>query len=107
MQCSYCETEKRHARPARPSKPACHCISRATPPAAGTPRGTRRRPGAKSVQIPLHAHEEEAQIVVLVLVGVQDVGPVPVQKARDAGDDPFPVGTVNQKGCGVRHGLSL
>ena len=49
---------------------------------------------SKSVQVPLDPHEEQPQVVVLVLIGVEDVGAVGVQKVRDGGDNPLPVGAV-------------
>jgi len=52
------------------------------------------------VQRPLDAHEEQAQVLVLVLVRVQDVGAVRVEKIGDGRDQPLAVGTIDQqRGC--------
>jgi hypothetical protein len=39
--------------------------------------------------------------LVLVLVGVQDVGPVRVQEVGDGGDQPLTVGAVDQQDGGI------
>src|ERR1035441_3228255 len=57
----------------------------------------------KILEIPLHAHEEEAEIGVLMLIGMQDVGAVPVQETGNAGYDALAVGAVNQKNSGIWH----
>src|SRR5262249_40590529 len=48
----------------------------------------------KAGQVPLDARQEQPALRVLMLVGVQDVGVVLVEKLRHRGGDPFPVGTV-------------
>jgi hypothetical protein len=44
--------------------------------------------------------------VVLVLVGVQNVRAVLVEKAGNAGDQSFAVGTIDEKNGGVFHAIS-
>src|SRR5262249_39160407 len=48
-------------------------------------------------------HEEEAQLVILMLVGVKNVGAALVKQAGDAGDESLAVGAVDQENCGVFH----
>ena len=48
-------------------------------------------------QSPLDAHEEEAQFVVLVLIGVQDVRAPLIEQRRNPGHQPRPVGTIDQQ----------
>ena len=59
---------------------------------------------AKLLEVPFDAHQEQVALAVLVLVGVQDVGIVPVQEFADGGNDPLAVGTVDQQDGGVLHG---
>ena len=54
-------------------------------------------------QVPFDAHEEEAEIVVLVLIGVENIGSPIVQKTGDRGDNSFAVGAMDQENGGVRH----
>ena len=54
-------------------------------------------------EVPLDAHEEQAALGVLVLVGVQDVGVVAVEELADGGDDPLAVGAVDEQDGGVLH----
>src|SRR5581483_3392335 len=48
------------------------------------------------------AHEERFIRAIGVLLGIENVGPVPEKKARDCGDDPLPVGTNDRQDTGVR-----
>jgi hypothetical protein len=52
-------------------------------------------------QSPLHTHEEEAQLVILMLVGVKDVGALRVEQAGDASHQAFPVRAVDEQDCAV------
>ena len=53
-------------------------------------------------------HEEEAQLCVLVLVGVQNIAAVREQKIRDGGYQSLAIGGVQQQDCAFVHGsLSL
>ena len=52
---------------------------------------------------PLDAHEEQLQLVVLVLVGVKDVGSMRVKEVGDSGHYPPAIGAVNQQDGGVLH----
>jgi len=51
----------------------------------------------ESRQVPLDAHQEQAHLVVNVLVGLQDVHAVLKDKIRNARHQPFPVGARNQQ----------
>jgi len=48
------------------------------------------------VEYPLDPHEEQAGLVILVLVGVDDIGAKPVEQSGNAGDQAFAIGTVDQ-----------
>ena len=50
---------------------------------------------------PLHAHEEQPQILILVLIGVQDVRAVRIQKVGNCGDQALAVGAIDQENGGV------
>ena len=54
-------------------------------------------------QVPFDAHEEQLALRVLVLVGVEDVGVVPVQELADGGDDAFAVRAIDQQDGSVLH----
>jgi hypothetical protein len=56
-----------------------------------------------AVEIPFHAHEEQAKIVIVVLIGVEDVGPVFVQQPGNTGHESLPVGAVDQQNGCVLH----
>jgi hypothetical protein len=56
----------------------------------------------------LDAHEEESKLHVLMLVGVEDVGVVLMNKeVGDGGDETFAVGAVNEENGGTGHGVGL
>jgi hypothetical protein len=57
----------------------------------------------KVIERPFDAHKEEASLVVLMLVGVNDVGAVLVQDAGDGGDETFAVGTGDEQNGGILH----
>src|SRR5580658_5411223 len=57
----------------------------------------------ESVQRPLDAHKKEPSIVILMLVGVNDVRSVTVQKASDPGDEALAVRAGDQHDGGVFH----
>ncbi len=70
--------------------------------------GKGREGGFESVEVeaverPLHAHEEQAEVVVDVLVGVQDIGAALVEKPRHARHKAFAIGAVDQKNSGIFH----
>ena len=50
----------------------------------------------RPVQRPLDAHEEQAEVVILVLVGVKNVGAMLVEQAGDAGHQALLVRAVDQ-----------
>jgi len=60
-------------------------------------RRERRVGDVESVEIELDAHEEAPAFVVAMLGGVEDVGAVLEQEARNRRDEPLRVGAVNQK----------
>lgn len=52
----------------------------------------------------LDAHEEEAKLDVLVLVGIEDVGVVLLnEEVGNGGDETFAVGAVDEKNSSLRH----
>ena len=53
--------------------------------------------GRAGGQFPLHAHEEEAQLVVAMLVRMQDIGAVGVEHGGDARDEALAVGAIDQQ----------
>jgi hypothetical protein len=63
------------------------------------PKGIDR----KVIERPFDAHKEEAGLVVLVLVGVNDVGAVLVQDAGDRGDEAFAVWAGDEQNSGILH----
>ena len=54
----------------------------------------------------LDAHEEEVLLVVLMLVGVEDVCAVLIEHAGDTGHQTATVGAVDKENSGVFHALS-
>jgi len=58
---------------------------------------------ARSVQRPLHAHEEEAQFVVLMLVGVEDVRSMLVEHRGNTRDQTSPVRAIDEQNSGFFH----
>jgi hypothetical protein len=54
-------------------------------------------------EAPLDAHEEQAEIVVLVLIGMQDVRTVLVEEPGNAGHQPFTVRAIDEKNSCVFH----
>ena len=60
----------------------------------------------EAVQLPLDAHEEEAQVVVDVLVGVQNVRAALVEQPRNARHQALAIGAIDQQNGGIFHVLS-
>ena len=56
---------------------------------------------------PLDAHEKQAEIVVLVLVGMQNIGAVLVEQARHPRHQPLAVGTMDQQNRCIFHPLQI
>ncbi len=52
------------------------------------------------VQRKFDAHEEESEVDVLMLVGVQDIGVVMDEEVGDGGNDALAVRTIDQEDCG-------
>jgi hypothetical protein len=48
-------------------------------------------------EVPLDAHEKKTESMILMLIGMQNVGAMARQKARNRGDDALAVRTVNQQ----------
>ncbi|MCU1224030.1 MAG: hypothetical protein JWQ42_2123 [Edaphobacter sp.] len=72
--------------------------------------GLKRSPKAiqiEPLQQPFDPHEEELFVMVLMLIGMRDIGPEAVQHSRDRGDQPFLVRAGNQKNSGFSHGKIL
>jgi hypothetical protein len=61
------------------------------------------QPQIEARQVPLHPHQEQPRLAVLVLVGMQDVGVVPVEKIGDGGDQTLAVGAGDEEDGGVAH----
>ena len=77
-------------------------------PAARRRRGSALRRKSDVVGGELDAHEEEAKLDVLVLVGVEDVGVVLLdEEVGDGGDETFAVRAVDEKNGGLGHGAEL
>ncbi len=56
----------------------------------------------------LDAHEEEAKLDILMLVGVEDIGVVLLhKKIGNGGDETFAVGAVDEENGGLGHGAAL
>ena len=62
-----------------------------------------RKTGTAVRQAPLDAHEEEAQFVVLVLVGVEDVGAAFIEQRRDARHQALAVRAIDEQNGGIFH----
>jgi hypothetical protein len=54
--------------------------------------------------VPLDTHEEQVALLVLVLVGMEDVGVVAIEEVGHGGDDALAVGAVDQEDAGLCHG---
>src|ERR1035438_9460034 len=57
----------------------------------------------ESFQRPFDAHKKQAGLVVLMLIGVGDVGAVSIEKACHGCDQAFTVRTVDQENSGIGH----
>jgi hypothetical protein len=57
----------------------------------------------KVIQRPFHPHEKQAGLVVLVLVGVDNVGSVLIKNAGDRGDKAFAVRARDKEDGGILH----
>jgi hypothetical protein len=64
-------------------------------------------PQVESVERPFHAHEEQAGLRVLMLVGMGDVGAETKEQAGNARHQAFAVGTVDQQDGGIGHAGSI
>jgi len=58
----------------------------------------------EAIERPFDAHEEEAGFVVLMLIGVDDVGAEAVEQAGDRGDQALAVGAVDEADGRVGYG---
>src|ERR1035441_8604652 len=57
----------------------------------------------ESFQRPFNTHKKQASLVVLMLIGVGDIGAVSIKKACHGRDQAFAVRTVDQENCGILH----
>ena len=57
----------------------------------------------KILHVPFDAHEEEPQVVILMLIGVQYIRSVGVKKAGDSGDESFLIRAVDEENGRIRH----
>lgn len=48
-------------------------------------------------QRPLDAHKKQAEFIILMLVGMQDIGAVGVEKLGYGGDQSFAVGAIDEQ----------
>jgi hypothetical protein len=55
------------------------------------------------VKSPFDAHEKESQVMILVLIGMQNVGASFVEQAGDAGHQTLAVRTINQQNGRIVH----
>jgi hypothetical protein len=60
----------------------------------------------ESIERPLHPHEEHAREIILVLIGVQNIRAVTIEKLRDGGDNASAVGAIDQKYAGTQEKLA-
>jgi hypothetical protein len=58
---------------------------------------------AEAFQRPFDAHQKQPGGIVLMLIGMQDVGVMGVQEIGDGGDQPFLVGAGDQQNGGIAH----
>ena len=56
------------------------------------------------VQLPFHPHKEESGFGVLMLIGMCDVGAVPIQQVGDARHQPLPIGAIDEQNGSIPHG---
>jgi hypothetical protein len=54
-------------------------------------------------EIELDALEELAGHRIGMLVGIEDVGAVPIENLRKGGDEAFAIGATDEQGCGLFH----
>ena len=66
-------------------------------------RGNSAAVQIETVKIPFHAHQEERLGGILVLVGVQDVGLVGIQKIGDGSHETLAIRASDQQNGGVPH----
>jgi len=59
--------------------------------------------GVQLGEIELDALEKLTRNRVGMLVGVEDVGAVPIENLRERGDEAFAVGAADEQGCGLVH----
>ena len=57
----------------------------------------------EAIQLPLHPHQEQAGHLVLMLIGVKDVGVVGIKKVGDGGDQALLIGAGHQQTGGISH----
>ena len=69
-------------------------------------RARKPIPASKAVQLQLHAHEEETQIAVDVLVGVEDVRAALVEQSRHARHKALAIGAIDQQNSRIFHVLT-
>ena len=61
----------------------------------------------ESIQRPFDAHKEQAGFVVLMLIGMYDVGAVSIEQAGDGRDQAFTVRTIDQENRRIPHGSEV
>jgi hypothetical protein len=93
MQCRYCE-QKSATRGLRALDVSFHVMSQFGGEAA---KAARKRLQIESLQLKLHAHEEQAEVAVDVLVGVQNVGATLEEQSRHARHKALAIGAIDQQ----------
>ena len=93
MQCRYCE-QKSATRGLRALEVSFHVMLSS---AASAAKAARKPFQIEAVQLPLHAHEKKAQVVVDVLIGVQNVGATLEEQSRHARHKALAIGAIDQQ----------
>ena len=57
----------------------------------------------ETFQRPFDTHKKQAGFVILMLIGVRDVGAVSIKEARDSRDESLPVWTADKKSSRICH----
>ena len=85
--------EERHARLARARGELPRHVEIGRKPGKGGAKAFE----VEAVQLPLHAHEKQAKLLVPVLVGMQDIRPALVEQSRDARHQALAIGAIDQQ----------
>jgi hypothetical protein len=105
MQCRYCEQKSAMRGRWEVALNFRRMASSAASGANACSNAARWKPGlfVAPIQAPFDAHEEQAQLVVLVLVGMQNVCTMLVEQPRNAGHESFAIRAIDEQNSGVFH----